>query len=131
MAELPIMPIKTDALIADTCHLSAEEFGAYMRILLTMWRHGGRLPYDLKKLGRVTGCHPLRWAVIRDAVMGPFTIADGFVSQKRLTSTMLEVREIRKKRAVSGALGAATRWRPKLINGGTIVGNSAPYKPLK
>ncbi len=44
MADLPILPLKTDALLADTGHLSAEEFGAYCRILFTMWRHDARLP---------------------------------------------------------------------------------------
>ena len=44
MAELPILPLKTDALLADTSHMSAAEFGAYCRILFVMWRHGARLP---------------------------------------------------------------------------------------
>ena len=36
MAELPVLPIKTDALIADTTHMSAEEMGVYVRLLIAM-----------------------------------------------------------------------------------------------
>jgi uncharacterized protein YdaU (DUF1376 family) len=39
MAELPHLPIHTDALIADTTHMTAEVFGAYVRLLMAMWRH--------------------------------------------------------------------------------------------
>ena len=31
MAEAPIWPVATDAFIADTTHLDAEQTGAYMR----------------------------------------------------------------------------------------------------
>ena len=46
MAELPILPVKTDALLADTTHMSAEEFGVYCRLLFVMWRHEARLKDD-------------------------------------------------------------------------------------
>jgi hypothetical protein len=38
LAEFPALPLFTDAILADTAHLSHEEFGAYMRILILMWR---------------------------------------------------------------------------------------------
>ncbi len=52
MAEFPTMPVRTDALLGDTTHLSATEFGAYVRMLLSMWRNGGWLPNDPKRLAR-------------------------------------------------------------------------------
>lgn len=131
MAELPILPLKTDALLADTMDMSTEEFGAYCRILFVMWRHGARLPHNPNQLRRIAGSHSVRWVAIQDAVMRPFTIADGFVTQKRLTATMLDVREIRKKRAISGVLGATVRWRPKVIKGGALDSIKPPSKPLK
>jgi uncharacterized protein YdaU (DUF1376 family) len=38
MAEYPALPLWTDALVADTDHLSDAEFGAYMRMLIVSWR---------------------------------------------------------------------------------------------
>lgn len=109
MAELPILPLKTDALLADTSHMSAEEFGAYMRILLVMWRHGGKLMEDETELARIAGVDSKRWMKISERVLRPLTIAGGFISQKRLTDTWLQVQAIRKKRA----LAAESRWSSK------------------
>ena len=83
MAELPIMPVKTDALIADTTHMSAEEFGAYCRILIAMWRHGGRLPDDPCELAHIAGVSRRRWRTISERVRRPLTAAGGWVTQKR------------------------------------------------
>ena len=106
MAELPIMPLKTDALLADTQHMSAEEFGAYCRLLFTMWRHGGRLPNKPEELARIAGVARQRWHLIAENVMRPMTVLPETVSQKRLTSTWLDVQERRRKRVDA----AKKRW---------------------
>jgi uncharacterized protein YdaU (DUF1376 family) len=108
MANLPILPLKTDALLADTGHLSAEEFGAYCRILFTMWRHDARLPNDHTEFARIAGVSPRRWRAITERVMRQFTISDDatVASQKRLTATFLDVQELRRKRAEA----ANIRW---------------------
>ena len=109
MAELPILPLKTDALLADTTHMSAEEFGVYCRLLFVMWRHGGKLKDDDSELAIIGGVTARRWQAIREKVMRPMTAIGGFVSQKNMTSTWLDVQELRKKRA----LAADIRWKGK------------------
>lgn len=113
MAELPVMPLKTDALIADTTHMSAEEFGVYVRLLIAMWRHGARLPNDPRELARIGGVTIRRWYRIREKVLRPVHIAEGLITQKRLTSTWLEVHKIREKRAAA----ALKRWRKPNAHG--------------
>lgn len=107
MAELPILPLKTDALLADTQHMSAEEFGAYCRLLFTMWRHGGQLQNDAAELARIVGVSPKRWEAIAERVMRPMTATGNILSQKRLTSTWMDVQKLRAKRAAA----AEYRWR--------------------
>lgn len=109
MAELPILPIKTDALLADTTHMSAEEFGVYCRILFVMWRHGAKLKDDDGEMAIIGGITLKRWLTIKEKVMRPMTIAGGLVSQGRLTDTWLNVQELRKKRA----LASDVRWKSK------------------
>jgi len=109
MAELPILPLKTDALLADTSHMSAAEFGAYCRILFVMWRHGARLPDNEEELARIAGVPLSRWKKMAEKVRRPLTVAGGVLSQKRLTDTWLRVHEVRKKRA----LAAEARWSAK------------------
>jgi uncharacterized protein YdaU (DUF1376 family) len=106
MAELPVMPLKTDALLADTTHMSAEEFGAYVRILIAMWRHGAKLPDNPIELSRIAGVTERRWAAICERVCRPMTSGGGFLSQKRLTTTWMDVQELRAKRAAA----AERRW---------------------
>jgi uncharacterized protein YdaU (DUF1376 family) len=108
MAELPFLPIKADALLADTRHMSAEEFGVYMRLLLVMWLQRGKLIDEDGELANIGGVPLRRWRAMKEKVMRPMTVAGGFVSQKRLTDTWLTVQENRRKRAIA----AQQRWHP-------------------
>lgn len=47
MAQFPCLPLWTDSWIADTAHLSREERGTYLDLLVLMWRTPGcRVPND-------------------------------------------------------------------------------------
>jgi len=106
MAEFPILPLRPQVLLADTWHMSAEEFGVYCRLLFTMWLQGGRLIDDDRELARISGVTLPRWRKIKAKVMRPMTIAGGSISQKRLTDTRINVQNLREKRA----LAANKRW---------------------
>lgn len=109
MAELPVLPLKTDAILADTTHMSPEEFGAYCRILFVMWRHRGMLKEDDTELANIAGMALARWRKVKEKVMRPMTVAGGMVSQKRLTDTWMQVQEVRAKRAHASGV----RWKSK------------------
>lgn len=109
MAELPILPLKTDALLADTAHMTTEEFGAYCRLLFTMWRHGAKLPDNDKELRLIAGMSSNNWRLKREKILRPMTAASGIIFQKRLSSTWLETQELRRKRAAA----ADKRWASK------------------
>lgn len=111
MAELPVLPLKTDAILADTTHMSPEEFGAYCRLLFVMWRHGGTLKDDDSEFANISGMPLTRWRKVKEKVMRPMTIAGGLVSQKRLTDTWMQVQEVRRKRA--NAADASWKNRPR------------------
>jgi uncharacterized protein YdaU (DUF1376 family) len=106
MAELPVIPIATDALIADTTHMSAEEMGAYVRLLVAMWRHGAQLPNKPAELARIAGVSLRRWNKISEKVLRPMTKLEGIISQKRLSITYLKVLRVREKKRA----GALKRW---------------------
>ena len=110
MAELEYLPIATAALIADTTHMSAEQFGAYVRLLIAMWRNGARLADDQDELAAIVGMDRREWNRIAVVVLRPMTIAGGVVTQKRLTETWQRVQRTRKMRAVAGSRGAKKRW---------------------
>ena len=86
MSQAPYMPVFTDALLGDTLHLSAEEFGCYMLLLFATWSNNGRaLPDDDQKLARICRCGQAHWRrALRPALIGFFENGDGLLHQKRL-----------------------------------------------
>ena len=85
MADLPYLSLWTDAYIADTTHLTNEEHGVYLRLLMSAWRSGrASLPNDEKRLRLMVGMSVEEWDSVRDAILAFFTVEDGRLVQKRL-----------------------------------------------
>jgi uncharacterized protein YdaU (DUF1376 family) len=93
MAEFPGFTLWTDAYLGDTGHLSTLEHGAYLLLLITMWRSGGSLPNDDRKLAKCARLTPSQWGRIRDTMMDFFTVEDGRVTQGRLTDELTFVKQ--------------------------------------
>ncbi|WP_022723386.1 DUF1376 domain-containing protein [Rhodopseudomonas sp. B29] len=112
MAEAPYMPLYVGDYLGDTQHLTTEQHGAYLLLLMTMWRTGGRLPDDAGKLARIARVTPRRWPLVWEVVGEFFTVADGAVTQGRLERERQKAASISQKRSNIGKLGG----RPKSLN---------------
>lgn len=107
MAELPTMAIRTDALLGDTGHLSATEFGAYVRLLLAMWRNGSWLPADEKRLARYATLTAGQWSRSGPVLMEFFTdIGNDRITQGKLANEFAEA----VAKSSSAADSADARW---------------------
>lgn len=84
MTDIPAMMLWTDAYLGDTGHLTATEHGAYLLILMAMWRAGGSLPDDEIRLARTARLSLDKWRRIAPTIREFFTMEDGTVTQKRL-----------------------------------------------
>jgi uncharacterized protein YdaU (DUF1376 family) len=123
MAKAPIMPVFTDALIGDTTHLSTEQFGAYVLILLATWRNNGRaLPDDDARMARLCRAGVQRWrSKLRPSLVEFFDISDGLWHQHRLEKEWARVESlIAKRRASASAGGRATAARKVSGDGAAI-----------
>ena len=110
MAEAPIWPVATDAFIADTTHLDAEQTGAYMMLLMSLWRSpDAKLPLDDKKLCRMARVSQRRWPAVWGVIADFFTIKDGFIAQNRVTSDRVDVRERVRANRENGAKGGKAK----------------------
>lgn len=107
MARFPSLPLWTDAYLADTGHLTTIEHGAYLLLLITMWRAGGTLPNDDKKLARYARMTAGQWARIKPNMMPFFTITPDGITQGRLTDELGIVRQKSEKQSNS----AKAKWR--------------------
>ena len=110
MAEFPALPFWTDAYLADTRHLTTEQHGAYLLLLMEAWRRPAcSLPDDDSMLARLTGLDAERWALNRAEIMA-FWKLDGRKkewTQSRLTKERDYVRE----KSRSQRDKAASRWK--------------------
>jgi uncharacterized protein YdaU (DUF1376 family) len=95
--------------LGDTRHLTTEQHGAYLLLLMTMWRAGGWLPDDALKLARWAGVTPYKWEKIGAEVLAFFVRENGCVSQRRLLKELANyLREIEKK-SEGGKRGAQAK----------------------
>lgn len=97
MATFPALPLFTDALTADCCHLSNEEFGLYVRLLILIWRSPDcRVPNDPEWVARKLSTP---WDLINPLVK-EFCSNDGnWVVQNRLSKEFLFVTKQRKSQS--------------------------------
>ena len=110
MAEYPAMTLWTDAYLADTRHLSTEEHGAYLLLLMAMWRSpDGWLQDDDARLARMAGLGLKKWRRIRPALDGMLTVRDGSVSQKRLLEERERAEAHRNQKRQAGRASAEAR----------------------
>lgn len=100
MADFPSLPLWTDAYLADTTHLTTEEHGAYLLLLIAAWRSPDCcLPDDDTRLARFVRATPRVWARLRPVMATFFTIEGGFWTQKRLSKERKYVTDVSQKRS--------------------------------
>lgn len=112
MSSFPSLPLFTDAYIADTAHLTMEEHGAYLRLLMFAWRTKGcKLANDDVFLARTLGISAAKWLKLKPNVMAFWTLSGGSWTQRRLSKEYGFVAERVKKRRAAGKQGG----RPKSL----------------
>jgi len=115
------MPLWTDAYLGDTRHLSTLQHGAYLLLLMAMWRNGGTLPNEEKRLARTAGLSLDKWRKASPEVMELFEVEDGLLTQKRLKLELEKSLGLAQKRALAGSAGGKAKW---LKNNDSDVANA-------
>lgn len=105
----PFMQLYVADYLGDTRHLTTEQHGAYLLLLMTMWRADGALPNDDKKLARIVGCTSSRWARIKDEVLEFFDLEDGVLTNARLKLELKKASEKSNQRAEAGSRGGKAK----------------------
>lgn len=141
MSVFPTMPLLTDAFIADTAHLTAEETGALMMLMMCAWRRPEcDLPDDDTLLQRWSRTDARRWSKVRDRVMSFWTRTDGRWTHEQL----LRERDFVNHKRRSQSANAKAKWskiketgdataEPKAsqVDAPTPTPNITPYSPPK
>lgn len=103
----PAFLLYVDDFIAGTAEMSAEEVGAYIRLLCHQWTHGG-VPDSQDRSGRIAG---LMGSPSLGYVLAKFSLCeDGMLRNSRLESVRSERDKFVLKQAENGLKGAQKRW---------------------
>ena len=132
MSQAPIWPVATDAFVADTNDLTAEETGAYLMLLMCLWRNNGKpLPLDHKKLARMARVTPRRRKPVWASIAGLFEIDGELITQKRLLKDWLRVQEkilTNRINASQGGKAKALKYKDTGLANATI--SAEPKGPI-
>jgi len=110
MALYPALPLFTDAYLADTRHLTTEEHGAYLLLLMCAWRSAGcELTDNDKTLARIAGLSPTKWRRLKPALAQFFDTGGGVWRQKKLQAVYRDVASRVARNKANGSRGGRAR----------------------
>lgn len=104
------MPLYIGDYLADTTHLTTEQHGAYLLLLMALWKRGGADFPDVDENLAAAARVPIpRWRSMRRVLIdGVLLRSDGaVVTQKRLSDERGRAAKITEARTESGAKGGA------------------------
>lgn len=133
MAVLDEMPFSTSAYLADTQHLSLPQHGAYLLLLMTMWRAGGWIDDDERRLAIICKLSVPKWRLISTDVLQLLVRNDGKLSQKRLLSEVeKKLKRVEQNRSSGGAGGRAKSLKKNAgtMASATVLLETEPEPPL-
>jgi len=109
MSALPYMPLYVADYLADAAHLTTEEHGAYLLLIMTYWQRGKALPAEATKLARIARLPDERWTDVEQTLSEFFTLIDGRWHHKRIDAELYKVRVKSEKAKRAGFSSARAR----------------------
>jgi len=92
MAKYPALPLWTDAYLADTTHLSLEEHGIYLMLLMLAWRSPDcAIPNNKKRILRMLRVHGNYWPKIEQILTEFWHLSDDKWKQQKLNKCRSKV----------------------------------------
>ena len=110
------MPLYVADYLGDTMHLTTEQHGAYLLLLMATWRSGGRLPNDPSSLASIAKLSARAWTRSAPTVLAFFQPEGAWLSHKRVTEEITRAEHLIEVRRQNGMKGG----RPPKLNGTEI-----------
>lgn len=116
------MPLWIGSYLADTQHLSRDEHGGYLLLIMAYWRTGVPLIDDDKRLSSIVKATPKEWKELRPTLAEFFVVANGVWMHKRIEQELSSAVEKQTKAASKAQAAAQARWK----NAPSITSSNAP-----
>ncbi len=91
--------------LADTQELTCLQHGAYMLLIMAIWRAGGRLPRDDAKLAAITRLTLGQWDEMRAVILAYFVRERRWITHKRVSKEIGHYEDISRTRSDAGKSG--------------------------
>lgn len=104
-----------DAYTGDTSHLTTEEHGAYLLLMLAYYRSEKPLPATDRALSAITKLPMDRWLECKPAMSGFFVEVDGIWRHDRIEAELAESHKRMAKFAARGKAGGAAKQQNRLL----------------
>lgn len=112
MASLPYMQLYVSDYLADTAHLTAQQHGAYMLLLMNYWQKGRALENTDERLQHVARLSQEEWTANK-AILAEFFVVDGDMwTHLRIEEDLAKVREKSTKASTAGKRSYSVRSTP-------------------
>ena len=103
------MPLFVSDYLADTSHLSTEEHGAYLLLLMHGWMNGGQLPLDDIRLRRICRMDEKPWKASKEVIKEFFYVQDGALRHRRVDRELQRAQQNVNQRSAAGKASAEKR----------------------
>lgn len=103
------MPFYIGDYLADTMHLTTEQHGAYVLLIIAYWRNRGPLPAADTKLRSIARLDAKAWQQSRDTLAEFFLVEGDAWRHTRIDKELARADEITNKRSAAGRASAQQR----------------------
>jgi uncharacterized protein YdaU (DUF1376 family) len=95
--------------LADTAHLTAQQHGAYMLLLMNYWQRGKALDNSNERLSHVARLSPEEWADAKPTLEEFFIVEDNVWTHARVEDDLAKIREKSVKASFAGRRSVVAR----------------------
>lgn len=107
------MPFYVADYLRDTMHLTAEEHGAYLLLIMACWTGGGSVRGDLATIAGITKLSKFRVKNFHKTLADFFDISGDIWTHKRVVIELTKARKLSEIRSETGSLGGRPRRNPE------------------
>lgn len=109
MSTSPYMPLYIADYLADAAHLTTEEHGAYMLLIMTYWQRGKPLSADPARLANIARLPNGRWTDVERTLSEFFDVSATEWKHKRIESELQRYRDKVERAKMAGMASANSK----------------------
>lgn len=124
------MPLYIGDYLADTMHLTTEQHGAYLLLIMAYWKNGGPLPGGDARLAAICRMSTDAWSIAQAMLRPFFSInSDGDWTHSRIDLEMANAGKNKAKRTERAQKAAKARWGDAPSNAPSMLQASNKHAP--